>query len=118
MSNYARSNRPARSSRRPSKPRKPADPMLMGEPSPALTKIGRMNTEKLRTHIGTLKTELERVEQKIQNLTTMPEPDEKRIEQLREHRQRLAALLKAASERLIGKLERSKGYSNNTRPPR
>lgn len=111
MPHYARSNR------RQSRPRKPADPILMGEPSPALTKIARMNTQQLRTHLGTMKTELERVEKKMQNLSAMPEPDEERIEQLRQHRLRLAALLKAASERLIGKLERSKGYTNN-RPSR
>lgn len=85
----------------------------MGEPSPALTKIARMNTEALREHIQTMKQEFERVEQKIANLSSMPEPDQARIEKLKEHRLRLAALTKAAAERLAGKLERSKGYSNS-----
>ena len=87
--------------------------MLLGEPSPALTKINRMNTEKLREHIKTMKVEADRLEVKIGNLSAMPEPDEQRIEQLKQHRLRLATLMKAASERLAGKLERSKGYSNS-----
>lgn len=88
----------------------------MGEPSPALTKIAKMNTEKLRAHVATMKIEYDRMEKKIGNLQAMPEPDEKRIEQLKQHKIRLAALLKVASERLIGKLERSKGYTNVRRP--
>ena len=82
--------------------------MLMGEPSPALTKIARMNTEKLRVHIKSMVTEAERLGTKIENLSKMPEPDEERIAQLKAHRQRLAALTKAAAERLEGKLERKK----------
>lgn len=82
--------------------------MLMGEPSPALTKIARMNTEKLRAHIETMKVEAERVTQKIANLQTQPEPDEARIAELTKHRARLEALMGAAAERLAGKLERSK----------
>lgn len=113
-------NRPYRGSRNPSQSRGPAgrgrkaeDPILLGEPSPALTKIAKMNTAKLREHVATMKQEFDRMEKKIANLKAMPEPNEERIEKLNVHRLRLAALMKAASERLIGKLERSKGYANN-----
>lgn len=89
--------------------RKPAaDPMLMGEPSPALTKIARMNSDKLKAHIETMKVEAERLDKKISNLKAIDPPDAERIEDLTKHRQRLAALLQAAAERLLGKLERKK----------
>ncbi len=106
--------RPYRSSR-PQRRRKPADPVLMGEPSPALTKIARMNTEKLTVHIQTMQTESERLETKIRNLSSMTPPDEKKIEQLNGHRDRLLALLEAAREQLAGKIERRSRYQGGPR---
>lgn len=94
--------------RRSSRARKPSDPMLLGEPSPALTKIARMNTEKLKAHIETMKVEAERLDKKITNLSAIDETDPQRIDELKKHRQRLAALMQAAAERLLGKLERKK----------
>ena len=102
--------RPYRSSR-PQRSRKPADPMLMGEPSPALTKIARMNTEKLTGHIATMQTEADRLSTKIENLSNMTPPDEQKIASLKAHRERLEALLEAAREALAGKIERRNQYS-------
>ncbi len=101
--------RPTRPSR-PSRGRKPADPMFLGEPSPALTKIARMNTEKLGAHILTMKTEAQRLEVKIANLSGMAEPDQQKIEQLTAHRSRLIALTEAAQKLLDGKNERRQQY--------
>lgn len=92
--------------RRPSRTRKPADPVLMGEPSPALTKIARMNTEKLAEHIKKMKVEADRLETKVSNLKKITPVDEERVAELTLHRERLAALMTAAAERLSGKLER------------
>jgi len=80
----------------------------MGEPSPALTKIARMNTQKLTVHIQTMLVEVQRLTTKIENLSKMDAPDQERITQLTEHRLRIVALIKAARERLEGKLERKK----------
>lgn len=98
---------------RPPRRRKPADPLLMGEPSPALTKIARMNTEKLDAHIKTMQTESERLETKITNLSNIDPPDQERIEQLKAHRERLAAIMEAASKQLAGKLERREQYGGS-----
>lgn len=102
--------RPYRSQR----PRKPADPILMGEPSPALTKIARMNTERLGTHIQTMQVESERLDTKITNLSGMTPPDEEKIAQLKAHRERLTALLEAAKKQLAGKIERRDQRSSSS----
>ena len=98
--------------------RKPADPMLMGEPSPALSKIAQMNTAKLREYIQQISVNAEQLKNKIEKLQASDEPDQKRIEELTTQRQRLAVLIKTAAERLQGKLERAKEYANGTRQPR
>jgi len=98
--------------------RKPNDPMLMGEPSPALAKIAQMNTAKLREYIQQISVNAEQLKNKIEKLQASDEPDEKRIVELTTQRQRLAALIKTAAERLQGKLERAKEYANGTRQPR
>lgn len=108
MNRPPRSNRPFRSQRS----RKPADPILMGEPSPALTKIARMNTEKLTAHVATMQVEAERLNTKIDNLSKMDPIDEEKIGQLKAHRERLVALMAAAKERLAGKIERREQRSN------
>ena len=98
--------------------RKPADPMLMGEPSPALTKISQMNTEKLREYIKQISVNAEQLKAKIEKLQAMEEPDAKKIEELTTQRQRLAILIKTAAERLQGKLTRAQEYASGTRTPR
>jgi len=105
-------HRPNHHSRRPQRRRKPSDPVLMGEPSPALTKIARMNTEKLTEHIKTMEVEAERLKTKIKNLLNMTPPEEQRAAQLTQHRKRLEALITAARERLDGKLERAEQYKS------
>ena len=98
--------------------RKASDPMLMGEPSPALTKIAQMNTEKLREYIKQISVNAEQLKAKIEKLQAMDEPDQKKIEELTTQRQRLAVLIKTAAERLQGKLTRAQEYANGTRTPR
>lgn len=92
--------------------------MLMGEPSPALTKIAQMNTAKLREYIKQISVNAEQLKVKIEKLQAAEEPDEKKIEELTTQRQRLAILIKTAAERLQGKLDRAKEYANGTRQPR
>lgn len=92
--------------------------MLLGEPSPALTKIAQMNTEKLREYIKQISVNAEQLKAKIDKLQAMEEPDEKKITELTTQRQRLAILIKTAAERLQGKMERAKEYANGTRQPR
>lgn len=92
--------------RPPRRPRRPADPLLLGEPSPALTKIARMNTEKLTLHIQTMQVEAERLETRIENLSKLDPPDEKKIAQLKAHRDRLLALMEVSRTHLAGKIER------------
>lgn len=101
-----------------SRGRKQADPMLLGEPSPALTKIAQMNTEKLREYIKQISVNAEQLKAKIDKLQAMEEPDEKKITELTTQLQRLAILIKTAAERLQGKMERAKEYANGTRQPR
>lgn len=100
------------------KGRKAEDPMLMGEPSPALSKIALMNTAKLREYIKQISVNAEQLKVKIEKLQALEEPDAKKIEGLTTQRQRLAILIKTAAERLQGKLERAKEYANGTRQPR
>lgn len=92
--------------------------MLMGEPSPALSKIAQMNTSKLREYIKQISVNAEQLKAKIDKLEAKEERDEKKIEELTQQRQRLAILIKTAAERLQGKLDRAKEYANGTRTPR
>jgi hypothetical protein len=98
--------------------RKPNDPILMGEPSPALSKIAQMNTAKLREYIKQISVNAEQLKAKIEKLEAAEERDEKKIEDLTTQRQRLAVLIKTAADRLQGKLERAKEYADGTRTPR
>lgn len=94
--------------------------MLMGEPSPALSKISQMNTAKLREYIKQISVNAEQLKLKIEKLEAKEkeERDEKKIEDLTTQRHRLAMLIKTAAERLQGKLDRAKEYANGTRQPR
>jgi len=95
--------------------------MLMGEPSPALSKIAQMNTEKLREYIRQISVNAEQLKAKIEKLQASEEQNEQteqKIAELTSQRQRLAILIKTAAERLQGKLERAKEYANGTRQPR
>lgn len=92
--------------------------MLLGEPSPALSKIALMNTAKLRDYIKQISVNAEQLKAKIDKLQAMETPDEKKIADLTLQRQRLAILIKTAAERLQGKLQRAQEYANGTRTPR
>lgn len=83
--------------------------MLLGEPSPSLAKINGMNMEKLALKIVSLREEQARMKTKLEKLEQRdpPAPAEK-ITQAKETLERLAALEKAAMERLQGKAERKK----------
>lgn len=88
--------------------------MLMGEPSPSLTKINEMNTEKLRAKIASLLQEQDRLTVKLQRLNTQePLPTEK-IKALTDLQGRLATLQKLAQERLEQKLIRKADYEERT----
>jgi hypothetical protein len=91
--------------RRPPKP-----PTLLGEPSPSLAKLQRMNTKQLQEHLERLTTEKERLNQKIARLQAMDEPREEQIKNLLEQVARLEALEKLTRERLEEKLRRAKEY--------
>ena len=92
--------------------------MLLGEPSPALSKIAQMNTAKLREYIKQISVNAEQLKTKIGKLEAAEEKDEKRIAELTTQLQRLAMLIKTAAERLQGKLERAKEYASGARQPR
>lgn len=105
--------RPYRSARG----RKPREAVLMGEPSPALAKIAKMNSEKLTEYIETLEVEAERLDVKAKNLLNVTPVDEERIADLHKQRKRLDALMEVARERLSGKMERrqQRGSDGNRR---
>ena len=90
-------------------------PILMGEPSPSLAKINRMNTEQLQAKIVSLSKEQELVAARIMRLRAVHPVPEEKIDQLKTLLHRLEALKKIAEERLDGKNERSArregGYS-------
>ncbi|MEM1354798.1 MAG: hypothetical protein AAGC44_12295 [Planctomycetota bacterium] len=97
-------------SRRPQRRRQPAHPMLMGEPSPALSKIRRMNIEKLNAYLDSTKVEIERLGGKVKNLTEVEPVNHDKIKTLESQQERLRALLDAAAEQLQVKHDRKQRY--------
>jgi hypothetical protein len=93
--------------------RRRPDPIFMGEPSPGLSKINKMNMEQLAERIATLRLESERINTKIANLSTINPPDTDRLAKLRAQGERLAALAQAAQDRLSGKMQRSQDRGND-----
>lgn len=87
---------------------KPDDhPVLLGEPSPSLTKINAMNMEKLTAKIASLQEEQTRMNAKLERLLARdPAPPAEQIELAKETLVRLKALEDAATTRLAGKAER------------
>ena len=74
--------------------------MLLGEPSPSLAKMNRMNSTELTAHIQRLTTEAAHLNRKIENLKRhQPSPVE-HIEQLTNQVKRLLVLEKMAADRL------------------
>jgi hypothetical protein len=100
--------------------RRRSDPILMGEPSPSLARISKMDPEELHEHIAALQGERQHLITKIANLSNMqPRPDE-RIALLATQQARLAALIQAAQDRLSGKVvpERREHRERPNRDPR
>lgn len=94
-------------------------PMLLGEPSPSLAKIGKMNMEELKERIEALAVEKARIDEKIKNLSNMQPRDDARIESLSTQAARLTALSNAAKDRLSGKQDRTSQYrGRDFRSPR
>jgi chromosome segregation ATPase len=102
---------------RPMRKKRP-DPVLMGEPSPSLGRINKMNMEQLRERIVVLETEAARITTRIKNLSHVQPVDESRIKILQEQIERLEVLAKAAKERLEGKAERSRRFEEGGGRPR
>jgi hypothetical protein len=86
--------------------RKRPNPMLMGEESPSLGKMNRMNAAQLNAHIERLTQEAARLALKITNLKNHKPCPEEKLAQLTAYHQRLQALEKAARGRLAGKIDR------------
>ncbi|MCC6581609.1 MAG: hypothetical protein IT440_14345 [Phycisphaeraceae bacterium] len=105
---------------RPSR-RRP-DPILMGQPSPSLAKINKMNMEELKERIASLETEKGHLSHKVEQLSQKEPRDEVKITELKALMSRLGALVNVAKERLEGKVERSQmpnfGKSHPPRGPR
>lgn len=79
------------------------DPVLMGEPSPSLAKMNRMNRADLALQIDRLKTEAARLVIKVENLKAHKPCPEERVKALTAQLARLAALEQAARNRLAVK---------------
>jgi len=87
----------------------------MGEPSPAMAKINRMNMAALQAYIERMVAEAKRLDQRVANLEALDEPPAEKIASLRDQRQRVAALAKAAAARLDEKAERKARYDARNR---
>ncbi|MEX0775416.1 MAG: hypothetical protein WD042_06845 [Phycisphaeraceae bacterium] len=90
--------------------RKPNDPMLMGQPSPGLTRINKMNMAKLAEQIERLKLEKQRLGEKIKRLEAVTPKPAERIATLDSQMRRLGVLEKTARERLVSKEERKERW--------
>jgi septal ring factor EnvC (AmiA/AmiB activator) len=102
--------------RRPPQPRRRPDPLLLGEPSPALGKIMKMNREQLQGRIANIRTEMSSLTAKIAALKQQePKPQEK-IDGLALQLARLMSVQKAAADRLAEKTERADQREGPRRP--
>jgi hypothetical protein len=75
-------------------------PMLLGKPSPSLAKINRMSRPELEAQIGSLITESDRIGQKMERLNGVSPDLSDRVRDLTVLSERLAALKKAAEDRI------------------
>ena len=88
------------------RPYRRPDPMLLGQPSPSLSKINRMNIAELEVRIERLRTESARITKRINNLKRERPVPQNRIDQLTVEIKRLGLLRRAAEKRLEAKLKR------------
>lgn len=84
--------------------------MFLGQPSPSLGRIRKMNMADLAARIERLTNEVANVEEKVRRLEQVdPRPDPK-INELKALIKRLAALRIAAKEQLDMKVERKRRW--------
>ena len=89
--------------------------MLLGEPSPSLAKINRMNMVKLEAKIEQLVEEQSLVTKRLERLTCRDPVPTEQVERTREQLDRLVALEKAARERLELKTKRKAEWDKKNR---
>ena len=77
-----------------------SEPMLLGKPSPSLAKMQTMDHSDLLVQIESLTTESTRLRRKIEHLKIQNPVPQKRIDSLARQSRRLAALARAARERM------------------
>jgi ribosomal protein L29 len=77
--------------------------MLMGEPSPSLAKMKKMNPEQLQAKVDQLREESLRLTRKVQRLQEQHEPNFKKIDALTKQIQRLQALQRIARDKVEGR---------------
>ena len=96
---------------------KPGDdlPILLGEPSPSLAKIAKMNMVKLEEKIVQLTEEQIHVGKRIEKLLARDEVPTKDVESTREQLERLKALEQAARSRLDEKIKRKTAWEQKNR---
>lgn len=93
-------------------------PMFMGEPSPALAKIRRMNMADLNEHIERMDVDRDRLKTKIKRLRSQPEPPGQKVRTLGADVKRLEGLLEEARKLLSSKQDRKRQYElRDGRPP-
>lgn len=86
------------------------DPIFMGEPSPSLASLDRLNMVGLAQRVERLGEEIARLEQKVDRLKKIDPLPQVKIDQLTQSLTRLAALKKAAQDRLAEKVERKRKW--------
>jgi hypothetical protein len=91
------------------------DPMLLGEPSPSLSALEKMNMVKLAQRAERLADEVSRMSQKIERLKKVRPLPEQQISQLAKSLVRLKCLQKAASDKLTFKTERKRKWDEHQR---
>jgi peptidoglycan hydrolase CwlO-like protein len=84
--------------------------MFMGEPSPALAKIRRMNMADLTAHIERMDTDRDRLKSKVKRLREQTEPPGQKMRILGADIKRLEGLLEEARKLLSNKEDRKKQY--------
>jgi len=80
--------------------------MLLGEPSPSLAKINKMNMAKLAEKIASLESELQDLATRLDRLKALDPPPAEKIATVTDLQQRLTALHEAASKRYQEKAAR------------
>ena len=98
------------------RPRRQKPPVFMGQPSPSLAKLERMNREELTQHIQRLVTERERLMTRITNLGRLTPPPQEKLENLAAQVVRIEALEKLSRQRLEQKQDRAAQYSRTGGP--